>query len=120
MQPLADPRLLIWLDAEQDALTGGHEAADSPTEQAAAVQNALALAALPLCAHLACTNLAGVSEAQLRMRMCSACRVSRYCSAACQLTDWRAGHKRVCAALAAAQAAGELVSPLGAEGQDTA
>ncbi len=116
VKPLAAPGLLECM-SEHEALPGKQEAPDSLTEQA--VQRAQALAALPRCAHLACTNLAGASEAQLRMRLCSACRVSRYCSAACQLADWRAGHKRVCAALAAAQAAEEPSSPRGAEGQGT-
>lgn len=86
VHPLADPGLLEWIEAEHNALAGKQEAADSPSWEAAAVQHAQALASLPRCAHLACTSLAGSSEAQLHLLGCSACRVARYCSAASWLT----------------------------------
>ena len=37
-------------------------------------------------------------------RSCSRCRAVAYCGEPCHLTHWRAGHKRECAALAAAEA----------------
>ncbi len=36
---------------------------------------------------------------------CSACRAVWYCGTACSHADWRAGHRRVCKALATARAA---------------
>ena len=37
----------------------------------------------------------------LPLGTCSACRAVWYCGTACSHADWRAGHKRVCKALAA-------------------
>ncbi len=62
-------------------------------------------AASRACSHLACTNCSGASESGLHGKRCSGCRVVRYCSAACQRSDWKAGHKVVCKELAAKQAA---------------
>lgn len=53
---------------------------------------------LPGCCNLACTNLAGVSEATLKTKLCSGCGRARYCSVECQKTAWRkGGHATVCA-----------------------
>ena len=35
---------------------------------------------------------------------CSACRYPRYCSVACQRSDWSTGHKRMCKELSAQKA----------------
>ncbi len=48
-----------------------------------------------------CGDLSGASEAGLRTQLCSGCNVARYCSAACQKTAWRAGHKGACQRLRA-------------------
>lgn len=45
------------------------------------------------CAYLRCASLGG------RARYCTGCRVSRYCSRADQLADWRAGHRHACCML---------------------
>ena len=65
-------------------------------------------AAARSCAFLRCANLgleggpaAGQGEGSLK---CSACRAVHYCGTACSHADWRAGgHRKVCAALAAAR-----------------
>ena len=57
------------------------------------------------CAYLCCANLAmegREAEGKLTQK-CGQCRSVRYCSRACSVEDWRAGHKRVCKALAAAR-----------------
>ena len=67
----------------------------------AAVELAQAASALPY-AYLGCAKLAAGSE---RGRRCSRCRVARYCGRACSHADWRAVHRRMCAALAATRTA---------------
>jgi hypothetical protein len=57
------------------------------------------------CAYLCCANLTmegREAEGKLTQK-CGQCRSVRYCSRACSVADWRAGHKRVCKALAAAR-----------------
>ncbi len=43
-----------------------------------------------------CRNLAGATEAGLRLQRCSGCDTARYCSEACHRAAWRAGHKGAC------------------------
>jgi hypothetical protein len=43
-----------------------------------------------------CQNLSGISEAGLRLQLCSGCNTARYCSRACQRLAWRACHKGAC------------------------
>ena len=57
------------------------------------------------CAFLGCSNLgleggpaAGQGRGSLK---CAGCRAAWYCGEACSHADWRAGHKRICKALAA-------------------
>ena len=50
------------------------------------------------CCSRACTNCELPSELGLPLRLCSGCRVARYCSPECQAAAW-AGHKRVCRVL---------------------
>ena len=70
-----------------------------------AVEVAEALATRP-CAHAGCTRVGGPSEAALSQgKRCSACRLMRYCGAACQKADWRA-HKAACAELQRKQGGG--------------
>lgn len=64
------------------------------TAEQRAMADEWALATLR-CAHLACTSLAGGSEAGLRSKRCSACRVVRYCCEHCQAADWHR-HRSVC------------------------
>ena len=86
------------------------EAHLSQREQQAAARLELArVAATRSCAFLGCANLrasggpdAGQGEGSLK---CAACRAVWYCGTACSHADWRAGHKRVCKALAAERAA---------------
>lgn len=80
-------------------------------QEAAQVQLALAAAARG-CSNLACANLEGARARELDAgkpnQLCSACRVARYCCAACQADDWKhGGHRRVCRLLKAAKAAQE-------------
>ena len=44
-----------------------------------------------ICNASGCLNVAS--------KTCSRCRVARYCSRECQITDWRASHKHSCADL---------------------
>jgi hypothetical protein len=57
------------------------------------------------CANLWCANLTieGRETEGKPTQRCGQCRSVRYCSRACSVADWRAGHKRVCKALAAAR-----------------
>jgi len=48
-----------------------------------------------------CRNLSGVTEAGLRLQLCSGCNTARYCSEACQRAAWRAGHNGACRRLRA-------------------
>ena len=59
-----------------------------------ALRRARALA-LRTCANPACTQLAGDSEAALKGRRCSGCRLVRYCCEGCSKQDWQK-HKRAC------------------------
>ncbi len=69
-----------------------------------ALRRARALA-LRACANPRCTKLAGDSEAALKGRRCSGCRLVRYCCEACSKQDWQA-HKRACRLLSAARTVG--------------
>jgi hypothetical protein len=58
----------------------------------------------PGCSNPGCCNMAGRSEAELPLQVCSKCRGARYCCREHQVAHWKAGHKEVCrAAQAAAQ-----------------
>lgn len=49
------------------------------------------------CCHLRCTNLSGLSEADLKTQLCSGCRKARYCCVECQRSAWLdGGHSTVC------------------------
>jgi hypothetical protein len=87
-----------------------HMWGDSLPGQLSAFGAAVA-AALPVgwaCNNAACTNLAKLSELQLvrgKAKVCGGCKLVRMCSAECQRQHWKAGHKKVCKALAAAASA---------------
>jgi hypothetical protein len=70
-------------------------------EQATAVQvERTQAAATRSCAYAGCANLGAGGGSKL----CSGCRVARYCGVECSHADWRqGGHRRVCKALAAAR-----------------
>jgi hypothetical protein len=72
-------------------------------EQAAALQvERTQAAATRSCAYACCANLGGGDGGKL----CSGCRVARYCGAECSHADWRqGGHRRVCKALSGDPAA---------------
>ena len=82
-------------------------------QQLQATGSTLCSFAVPcLCNNPACTNLSGLTEAGLvsgRSCVCGGCLVARYCGRACQRAAWKQ-HKPVCAALAAAAAAGAPLS----------
>ncbi|PNH11147.1 hypothetical protein TSOC_002041 [Tetrabaena socialis] len=48
------------------------------------------------CSYPACANLAGDSEADLRLQSCGKCAAAAYCSRACQVAHWRCGHREAC------------------------
>ncbi|KAL4433761.1 hypothetical protein ABPG75_000202 [Micractinium tetrahymenae] len=74
-------------------------------QRAAQLELAQAAAMRASCADLACPNLAATGK---RGSRCSGCHVARYCSRACSVADWRAGHKHACKLLAEIErAAGE-------------
>ncbi|KAG2498201.1 hypothetical protein HYH03_003954 [Edaphochlamys debaryana] len=50
----------------------------------------------PACSHPACANLAGDSEAGLRLRQCGRCGQAGYCCRECQTAHWRGGHRQAC------------------------
>ena len=50
------------------------------------------------CCSRACTSCELSSELELPLKLCSGCRVARYCSPECQAAAW-AGRKRVCRVL---------------------
>jgi MYND finger len=60
---------------------------------------------------LLCCAECGVAQALLppgqHTKSCSSCECVRYCSTQCQARDWRGGHKRLCAALAALRSGGD-------------
>ncbi|PNH10027.1 hypothetical protein TSOC_003274 [Tetrabaena socialis] len=58
-----------------------------------------ARALLRTCSYPACANLAGDSEADLRLQSCGKCAAAAYCCRACQVAHWRAGHREACALL---------------------
>lgn len=60
------------------------------------LQTELAVGGL-LCAHPACPNFEGPSEAALPLKLCGGCRVVAYCSTACSRQDWRR-HRPACLA----------------------
>ncbi|EFN59810.1 hypothetical protein CHLNCDRAFT_133543 [Chlorella variabilis] len=72
-------------------------------EQVAAAELKLAeIAACRPCAHLRCPRL-DTTSGDSRNKLCAGCRAVRFCSPACSKAAWKAGHKRVCGALAAKQ-----------------
>jgi hypothetical protein len=78
-------------------------------EQRAAARLELAQAAgTRCCAYLRCAQLGAqgglVAGEGVGCKRCSGCRTAWYCGEACQHADWRAGHNKVCKALAGAQA----------------
>jgi hypothetical protein len=70
---------------------------------------------IPGCSYPGCCNLAGRSEAELPVQVCTGCRGVRYCCRAHQVAHWKAGHKEVCRA---AQAAAKQVLDTGAGERD--
>lgn len=51
------------------------------------------------CCNVACTNLAGLSEAALPGVKACSCKKVRYCGDACQRADWvKGGHRHMCTA----------------------
>ena len=76
-----------------------------PDQRAAERLELARIAATRSCAYLRCSNLAagggpaaGEGDGS---KKCSACRAVWYCGECCSHSDWRAGHRRVCKALAA-------------------
>lgn len=51
------------------------------------------------CWNRLCTNLAGPSEAELKLWICAGCLLAKYCSRRCQRAAWLAGHNTPCRAI---------------------
>jgi hypothetical protein len=97
-----------WEEVEKGALPSTAAAAEQHSQryaEAIGLCRALAAAApLPVvCNNPGCGNTAGVSEAAAASKACGGCRC-RYCSVACQRSDWKR-HKHACRAMAAAEQA---------------
>lgn len=73
--------------------------------EAARLELELAAASRPGCAWLGCANMDAPAG---RPQRCSGCGAAAYCSAACQLTAWRAGHREACPTLRAMREKSEL------------
>jgi len=118
--PLASPEVRSsWQVAsgdEQAPHDGEGEAAevDQPLAQQQgneAVTSARALGEARRCGHLGCTNLAGISDTDVRVERCSGCHTVRFCGAECSKAAWRS-HRAACRELQAAAA--EAVAPAAA------
>ncbi len=81
-------------------------------QQAAQLELAGAAATRISCAYLACPNVGATGR---RGKVCTACRVARYCCRACSVADWRAGHCTACRLLAAARGPGPAADEAAAE-----
>ena len=105
--PLGDPAFWLRLQAEvieplSAALAKGAELA--PAQQAQLAVEAAEALATRACAHPCCTTVVGASEAAVpRGKLCSGCRLVRYCGPRCQKADWRA-HKAACREVATRRA----------------
>jgi hypothetical protein len=92
--------------AREAQLCAAFERDAAPALRAAAAH---AAAAFLCCSNVDCARTAGLRRPEDRAlvpaKRCSRCLVARYCSAECQATDWRAGQKDVCRALAAGEGA---------------
>jgi hypothetical protein len=99
----AQLRRLLPPAAEVAALL--HRYFELPEQEAVRALELAEAASARSCAYLSCFNLTMESrEAEGKpTQKCGQCRSVRYCSRACSVEDWRAGHKRVCKALAAAR-----------------
>lgn len=77
-----------------EEVAGTQRSAAQQTEPDVQARLAAALA-MRRCAHLGCTNLWGCSEGRLPTRLCSGCRLVRYCSLDCAAAA-RGQHAAVC------------------------
>ena len=75
-----------------------HMDASDPAVLAAARLKVARATATRDCANLRCPHFSGAGR---RGKKCAGCRAVRYCCQECNVAGWRAGHKHVCAALAA-------------------
>ncbi|PRW57589.1 hypothetical protein C2E21_3488 [Chlorella sorokiniana] len=73
------------------------QAGNPATASAARLELAHA-AATRDCANLRCPHFSGAGR---KGKRCTGCHTVRYCCQECNVAGWRAGHKHVCAALAA-------------------
>ena len=108
---VADPALLAAQAREHSdearQLRQSWQACRAARKQQAALllQAEEALATLG-CAHLACGNCIGASEAGFKGRRCGGCHLVRYCGEACRDADWPR-HRPQCRRLQRRQAPGQ-------------
>ena len=69
-----------------------------PRDKDALVERTKVLGTLP-CSHLGCTHVS-TAYRPLKGRICSKCKVARYCCTECQAADWKK-HRRACPVIAA-------------------
>jgi len=96
--------LPLGIQAVRDFWTEAARGQFPPLAQQAgeeAVLIAKALGEARRCGYLGCTNLAGISDREVRARRCSGCVTVRFCSTECTKAAWRS-HRTACRALAAA------------------
>ncbi|KAG2488817.1 hypothetical protein HYH03_012616 [Edaphochlamys debaryana] len=98
-----------WASGEEaDALRAVRERVSEPTKSYDLAEHMVSPAVarsrlgLKACAYPACANLAGDSEAGLRLQQRGRCGRVSYCCRECQMAHWRAGHKEFCAGSAKA------------------
>jgi hypothetical protein len=80
-----------------------------PGQEAAARLELAAAAAVRSCAYVRCAQLSAqggpAAGEGVGSKRCSGCKAVWYCGTECFHADWRAGHSKVCKALAAERAA---------------
>ena len=67
------------------------------------------------CYNPRCRNLAGASEAQLKGKLCTGCRVARFCCMDCSKAVWRE-HKTACKFMQASKSEQAAEAPAAGEG----
>ncbi|KAF9030110.1 hypothetical protein BDZ89DRAFT_1159493 [Hymenopellis radicata] len=67
-------------------------------------------AAFAECANEQCPRIGSVSESSSKLRCCSACMHTAYCSSTCQKRDWQTRHRTYCHEIVETRGRGRLYS----------